>query len=558
MACPSNQVCNSGRCEATSGSAGGGSGGGAGSATFSQWCQSFASTYCDALVSCGYMDGVARPACLSYFVNGDCFQSGTSIAKGYSTFDAQAANSCLASLQLMLNECSLGASACTDVTKPASTNGAGCISEDDCTDPNSGCGGAGVCARTCSPAGGANQPCIDGARCNSGLYCDSLAGLCKTPQPAGSTCTASNQCDSNSYCDFNQQKCVALPTGGQPCTTQYQCASTAYCDFSSQPYTCRVAATIGQPCSGTQCTADAYCDYSLTTPTCAAKKQGGSSCTSPSQCASGRCEANICRTPASEGQPCRLFTDCQTGLYCDDVSKVCTRYALNLQSGATCTGHTLNCSSPYVCKGANRNPDGGVGTSGTCGTPALNDACRQHYECPRSAYCSATDGGVGACQTAALGTSCGSSYNCLPEHYCNESAAGITCASRVAANQPCNPSSEDNPCVKPNHCVPTSDTTAVCKALGTTGSPCFPNAPGNSDCSLLHECVSGQCQPVGLLGQPCLQGGECLEGACTGADAGVRGTCGAPRSDGARCSPSNASDCAGFCDSVTTTCATCN
>jgi len=212
----------------------------------------------------------------------------------------------------------------------------------------------------------------------------------------------------------------------------------------------------------------------------------------------------------------------------------------------------LYCGGGLECKNLVAAPsDGGTGTAGSCGIPALGDTCPTQSSCPKSAYCnkSPPDAGTGTCVSSSSGSPCGSDYNCPSLNWCDTTAH---CAGRLSAGSPC-PVSNSNtqPCTPPNWCVVTgTDGGGICGALGGSGAFCVSNGVPSGGCKIAYNCsATGSCTASGLLGQPCpTNGGTCLNGACTNKlPDGGGGTCSAYLTGGQACTSAN--DCAsGLCD----------
>ncbi|MFT3839945.1 MAG: hypothetical protein QM723_23360 [Myxococcaceae bacterium] len=533
--CPLGQSCAAGHCGIVSagGGAGGGGvgvgggsssgggtfggGGGAGGGSGSTFCQSFAGSLCDYLVRCGEVDSPAHGECVTYV---ESFYCGglASITKGYQSLDTAQANACLSFIQNAAcdNSPLSGSSGpCSTISTPASGEGQGCFNSYDCTKAGDGCGGTNSCAMVCEPAGPLGSPCP----CNDGLRCDQSTGLCSNPHNVGEACQQfnSNECVAVATCDGTSGTCVSLPGPGAPCYNGYSCAPSAYCDTSSTNHMCVARVGQNQPCSFDTCTDGLYCNYNLSTPTCQPLKGQGAACSpfdgtcqSSLTCLNGQCSPRL-----GLGAVCQSYDNCTFGLSCDSILLTCQQPTYQLQQGAACTDSTLGCRSPYYCRGAQQNPDGGVGTEGTCGQPALGDSCTQLYDpCPDQAYCNLVDAGVGTCASSNHGSPCGRNSNCLPGDYCNPS--GI-CVPEGGAGAPCDSSSGE--CQSPLQCVSQAgDGGSVCGTLGGLNAACA----GSNSCIFPYTCINGFCSSSAHANEPCLAGYLCFNGACQ-QDAGSTG-----------------------------------
>jgi hypothetical protein len=500
------------------------------------FCNEYADAYCSSMITCGQIEASFKADCVTYLKKYTCGVNEQSVTKGYQTFDKTLAATCLADLKAATATCgSTGSSPCSGMFKPASTTNAPCLTGGDCVDANAACVGTG-CAKTCQIAGTLGLPCIGGYSCQTGSWCDQAANICKAPQPAGSACTTSygSECDGNSYCDTIQKKCVALPGVGVACrSTGYpSCNSSTYCDYATTPAQCKAFLTTGQACSSsTPCGPNGYCSYVAPTG-CQPRKPVSAACSLTSECQQNlKCTGGFCAAQSPTGGPCASTGDCVSATYCDTVTRTCQVYK-SVAIGGTCTDSTLYCSSSSaICRGAVKNPDGGVGTTGTCQNTAVGDSCAYYYGCPQGATCLKTpaDAGTGTCTTSVVGSPCSSSQNCPTGNYC----ATTGCAPMTAAGLPCSNTSQ---CVSPAACRFNSPDAGVCTLPGGQGASC--DGGSSSECKALLECIGGVCSPTMTTGAPCSSYGMCLAGACDGAnpDAGIRGTCGAYRAEGAPCS----------------------
>ncbi|MHB8873106.1 MAG: hypothetical protein ACYC8T_05410 [Myxococcaceae bacterium] len=541
--CATAPFCQAGLCSGGTGGGGGGTGGGGGgigTVTLESYCNDFADIWCTQLTACNRTEASFKAECVTYLKKSFC--GGTlavSLAKGYRTFDSAKAAACLNESRTASASCggsmySADSPSCSKVFVSNSGTGGGCLDTADCKVKGNACAGTG-CAKTCQPTGALGQPCIGGFNCNTGAWCDQAANLCKAPRPAGSPCTSnySSECDTSSYCDTTLDICTALPGNNQPCSTNYpQCSPATYCDYASTPSTCRTNLVLGATCSSSSaCGTTAYCNYSVSPSICTVRKAAGSACSSGTECQDQlNCKAGLCVARAGEGGVCSSYGDCASNLSCDDISRTCQTYR-GVDLGGTCTGTTQYCSSSRLtCRGSAKNPDGGVGTVGTCQTTVVGDTCSSSTYCPPGTYCAKTpaDAGTGSCQGSSLGTPCSDDDHCLAVNYC----AGTACAARIAAGGVC---SDTSSCVTPLSCKLSSPSTGVCGEPGATGAPCL---DGSFDqCKVPNECVAGICTVTMVLGARCSSYGMCLSGACQGMnpDAGVAGTCGPLLADNAAC-----------------------
>lgn len=538
LACPGpNNTVDAGAGGGTGGGfvsgAGGGSGGGTGgSVTVDQYCDGIAGAICDEYIACNRAEASWKTDCIALFSSYFCRGLRQSVQSGEQSFDGNRAAACLAALQTGGATCNgfstlYTNSDCDNATTGLVPSGGQCDEYGDCAngycslkqDAGSQCDGK--CTGGGSSAGGLNEPCYGPNifSCDTPYWCDVAANTCRSPQGTGSSCTNTLMCNADNYCNTSTSQCTALPGAGQPCNL----AAYPYCNSSSY-------------CSGSQCVA---------------KLNAGASCTSTGQCASGLvCSQNQCRTRVAEGGAC-TDGECQTDLICDSITKTCSKYG-SVDAGAPCS-QTRYCNGSW-CSGMKANPDGGVGTAGTCTASYVGYPCSSHASCQSGTYCNGADAGVsGACAAASASTPCSYDQNCRADDYCRESTR--LCATPAGPGASCEPS-ESESCQPAYACIAASRDagTGQCGIPGSAGTPCF--VDGIAQCKVPNDCINGSCTPTGKSGQPCFSEGVCFDGLCNGynPDAGVRGTCGGKGADGQSCEQSFQCT-SGFCDNVTGRCA---
>jgi hypothetical protein len=244
------------------------------------------------------------------------------------------------------------------------------------------------------------------------------------------------------------------------------------------------------------------------------------------------------------GAPCQYYSDCLSTLECDSVVRTCQQFSYSVPVGGSCTDSTVNCNYPNVCHGAASNPDGGVGTEGTCGPTMLGDSCSSQYSvCPQQAHCNLVDAGVGTCVASTHGSPCGQASNCLNGDWCNNG----TCTVEGGQGAPCNGSGS---CSASLQCVTqTADAgqAGLCGTLGGLNATCA----GENSCEFPYTCINGQCASSGHPNEPCLNSFLCFNGACQ-LDAGIPGyglCTGTKHADGDTCTyPTDcqSGNCQGF------------
>ncbi|MBX5480868.1 MAG: hypothetical protein IRZ16_03305 [Myxococcaceae bacterium] len=535
-ACAPGQQCNAGICTTPGGD--GGSDGGSGS-DYLTWCDELAAATCSRAIRCDQVSASLESSCRAVFKQ-RCEKDARNYAKGYRTFDSAKAAQCLATAQDAgcTGEIELP---CTDVLKPNSGAGQSCLANEDCKDTGTGCGGLG-CEKTCTHFGGLYEPCRE-IGCDPGLYCDETKepDLCVPKKGPGSACSSPSQCASGTHCDGTTHTCLPNPGAGELCQGE-SCAVGTYCDFNTS--TCRPQVPVGGECTFNSCVDQAFCDFSTSPATCVARRGVGGACVIEDNCQIGlACRQGTCQPRVREGESCQGPSDCENGTSCDSITRTCLRLRIDAAPGESCTDDFVLCEYGSRCVGAEENPDGGVGTLGTCQLRQVGDPCTDHYECPDESFCSKTEGrSQGVCVAATIGSACSTSNQCPPTAYCQRGSGAVegSCQPRLAMGASCDPNQQDV-CLSPTVCR-----NGACLPLGEPGEACS----DLGTCKFFTECIGGTCQPVGLLGQPCWIFGVCFEGTCDDATA----TCVAPKNAGDACGDDE--ECAsGVCDG---TCQACN
>lgn len=556
VACSLTEACNAGVCQSTGAgagaatgggtagtgggfAAGGGSGTGGGSAgSFSVFLTNFANAYCQYASRCNQIPaaGVADCAALLrpfFAISGGGFSSlggsERSVAAGYATFDGARGQACLAAVAAA--SCSTGPSAdCSDLTRPAAALNGACFNDFDCVDRGLTCNGA-PCMRRCTAGGNLGEACRRDGSCTSPFVC--VSGTCAN-EPAPGTACSGDTCGPRQRC--TQGRCEALPTVGMPCP-DFRCAPGAYCSSS----TCVAVKPVNSACfSSQECESGLLCRAQR----CSPPGDVGAPCTFAGECLEGlSCNNRQCAMPGLMGARCVTNFDCAPGLGCDDVLKIC-RATTTVASGGACSS-TQRCTSDQ-CRNKRTNPDGGVGTPGTCGQSQTGDACATNGDCANANYC---ESGSRTCQAAGAATPCNSASNCRSTDYCTTSNV---CATRAAAGQVCDSNRSDSCAAANELCLETSTAgVSRCQRLPTLGESCV------SRCAMPSACVGGTCVATGRIGQPCAPSFPigCLQGDCRNVDGGLGGgsgaVCAAPMPNGSDCRAETGCQ-SGHCDRTRT------
>lgn len=229
-------------------------------------CEAFARSYCESMSDCcdsvyGAHDTVA---CQEAFENTVCRPGADAVVAGQATFDADAAEPCLAAYSVAFDTCQ--ADWDTVLALRADIYRA-CRVIDGRVDPDGGCQSSVTCKK---PAGPATAICVSGkcrsililsegeecefpngdvSVCDSGLHCTSPGleevGVCAPAKDTDEACDPNldtNVCGLGNYCDRSLQTCQpASNFGGPSCEQHGECVSFS-CDQASSE--CEPAAVV--------------------------------------------------------------------------------------------------------------------------------------------------------------------------------------------------------------------------------------------------------------------------------------------------------------------------
>ena len=221
-------------------------------------CTAYAEQLCaSAATCCNRVTSFVPDACVSHYVEKVCTPSAQLVAAGLATYDASAADGCLAAHQSAYDTCladweetvaiRMELWASCRVINGTIAEGQGCDNDARCALPageaaTSACV-QGVCRKIELLAEGEPCPYPNGnvSTCNLGLYCTANdpgeTGTCVASPGEGEACdpTFLNvECGLGSYCDLTDAVCKkATNLGGQGCTQDTECVSF-HCDRALQ------------------------------------------------------------------------------------------------------------------------------------------------------------------------------------------------------------------------------------------------------------------------------------------------------------------------------------
>ncbi|MDP1829186.1 MAG: hypothetical protein Q8L48_38335 [Archangium sp.] len=492
------------------GTTGGGGGGGAtgfdaGSPIdLNQFCDAWATAYCDREAACLFLDTAQGMTCLAR-VKDTCSAWQRRVAAGIYRYEPTEGAACVGATRNY--SCVLGRGFA-----------GGAITFDFGNGP-------GACDPLLTGVGVAGTPCTANADCAAGFTC---AG-------GGTACRA----------------CAALPTVGEACNLL---AGNCY-DSSCRPAPDGGAECVMLGMPGAVCTGFGTCDPNTTrgcapTPTdggmrlCLSKDPDGTVCGMSQSCQSNYCN-NGNRTDAGvrscgtimTGSPCGSQTDCAPTAFCSGLTTtvpgVCTA---RLALGATCTIQRLADPNDGCA-------DGGLCLDGTC-KPRQNQQqvgqnCRSSsLDCAPGGWCPnlPTDAGYPLCVAQGIaGATCGNNAECQAGLRCNNNV----CTALASAGQPCfaqQQCKDTLTCPQVDAgmgffaCTPLVSEGGDCTANGTTCASGVDNGQGGF---CLRDAGMGSCFAPLLAGADCGANGQCASGRCLRDDAGVvnppaRGFCQPP------------------------------
>lgn len=302
--------------------------------------------------------------------------------------------------------------------------------------------------------------CLQNGACPGNMYCDPVAGICKTR----TSCAVTAQCGTGLVCQNGT--CVPAKT---PCDSNQSCGDGAYCSNG----TCK---STGRCTSNPECAkfgANFICDER---GSCVPAPQPVA-CQTGSACPDGLCLDGSCGTCAGDcggGITCQFNNHCGAGRVCLDGK--CT---------SSCSG-PADCGSGQTCKGSVCVPD----TSNFClksvdcgaGKECLNNSC---YPACAGTCTSAKD----VCGEAIMVGSIGVRL-CRPDH---SARPQCTLTKDCTNGEQCVNGVCRTACTKPEDCAGCSDG-PVCGKGGfcMTAIENAPQCATNAQCAG-KMCLNGQC-----------------------------------------------------------------
>ena len=358
------------------------------------------------------------------------------------------------------------------------------------------------------------NPCTEATRCDAGLCTHGFTVLCDDGNP----CTT-DECDPLIGCDFSPRVNASVCDDGDPCTFDDTCQEgecvgglldTCACDTTADCAAfdddnlcngnmhcvaggCRLDAT-----SQVQCPEAPDCYFSACVP------------------ATGECSTwpTTSGTYCDNGDPCSLGDTCEDGV-CVPGEPICSCEQDQDCSAFLQPGFNL-CLGPLRCVSGLCVPDAEEAIVCESAGPCLQVACQ-----PDTGLCATTP--------VSDGEACDPGAACPTEGICEQGQC-VASAPSCDDNDPCTQDNcqEDGTCSHEPFEGPCEDGDPC-----TTGETCADMTCGGGVpeiCDDLNPCTQDACapalggcifeaQPDGLAcssGDPCLSGGTCSAGECTG------------------------------------------
>jgi hypothetical protein len=288
----------------------------------------------------------------------------------------------------------------------------------------------------------------------------------------------------------------------------------------------------------------------------------GASCLANAECVSGFCQhggsdagvtempagcPGVCATPKTDGEACRVDTDCATNSICDTTSHQCTKTAaLNEDCSVNFCAFGLMC------------PTFPAAQPPTCVTPttqtALHGACDPFQgaltpaaACAGAMYCQVKY--TANATVCANDGDCGAVYGAfcdLGSGKCQDPSGG-TCETKLASAAVCDPHNEgvygfvDSQCADGTLCYQAgAQASPTCQPLGSADADC----KGDNTCKIGLYCNAGKCTPWLTDGQACDVNtnaqycpSQTLQAVCLADDGTSATICHATQSFGGACTP---------------------
>ena len=180
------------------------------------YCSKYASMACGTAAKCDCLPAGATVSLCENYVVDDCEGDvNDPVEAGRFKFDANAAGNCVASLEAIIADCSVGddanwPAACDAMLVGAVPTGGTCDGGDECT------GDLECINDKCTRMPTRGETCVDGS-CAEDLYCRD-DNRCHAYAGLGVSCAASDvYCGDDLHCSSVNDTCAPYPTQGQSC-----------------------------------------------------------------------------------------------------------------------------------------------------------------------------------------------------------------------------------------------------------------------------------------------------------------------------------------------------
>jgi hypothetical protein len=381
-------------------------------------CIEASKLFCERLQSCGGLDRAQFSDCVEHHVR-DCQEDiGWRIQSGVRILQPEARDECLEAVGEA--SCNAVAFVLGDDEQDIFESTTEC-ERDEMLVPDGGIG------RACS----LSSDCI-GATCTRGkgglARCTAWGRL---GEPCGPFLP---ECDPGAgYCGAADggAQCLPLESDGAPCTNLRECSGGVCRGFEPGSPARSCARGAGGPCAdGSDCIRSEFCLRDAGSGRCAPRASNGAACVfveleqvcqePEASCVRGRCRVRA--MSLGQGEPCRDFTDCLPGLYCqwDVASGKSGRCVPQGELGDACRAGDFG-----SCRLGARCLDGACRKASSQGQP-----CSGPFACQTELSCAlpAGDAGDARClPLAAPGDGCGPTHACRHGFTCRATPWGGTC-----------------------------------------------------------------------------------------------------------------------------------
>jgi hypothetical protein len=277
---------------------------------------------------------------------------------------------------------------------------------------------------------------------------------------------------------------------GDPCDTDAECETRYHCVSDSCPGVCQPRFELGKACSVEH-----------------------QQCSIPY----GSCLDGTCRIPVEIGQTCVDDLDCKRDLLCDPASQRCVDPPSRPGLGGRCLNDFNGAKPALLCQDGLYCDDGGnIDKGGVCAALLGEGAPCNYLSCQYPLHCMWLRGQQVCHGVSTEGELCDpGTRSCEAGLICQttlDDPNAATCVPQFGLDHACNESGQCGPDLVCNY--------GVCVRAAYPGDRCDPQKPQLCQHSICNG--EGLCVPLGHVGDPCLNPGDCAlldcaNGVCTDA-----------------------------------------